>query len=353
MSETGKPQPIDLMLERQWQNVTSNRQEFVSALDELASDLPGKGRSNLLKLSNWFRKSGKLEEAIHRPDVLAISMPLMKATEDELISPGGIAKAARLGFTMLGRNFLASKRLLRLLVYPLLLAFASILMLAGFSFWIAPEFEKMFIEFGIELPKATDFVFSASALIRKIWYLVISIPLVFIAFVWFMNRTSEASRPANLSWFDQRLISTRYALASWAWHVSLLLEIGFSKRDAVEAAGKAAANSWLRQVSLRWVNRVGDGDEFEPKRIFGTARHRLLDNAMSIPDSNGKSKGQAAVLREVSNYYWDQNRSIGEWWGYWLGSIILWLACMALAFSIISMFMPLVAIIGGMTGSKF
>ena len=81
---------------------------------------------------------------------------------------------------------------------------------------------------------------------------------------------------------------------------------------------------------------------------FDSPKYRLLDHAMQAAPSAGK----IALLREVAVYYWDRNRNIGDWWIQWVVSAILCLAGVLIFFGVLALFMPLLAIISGLTGAK-
>ena len=251
MMEDQNPQlSPDLSLQDRWQSVWHSRLELASELEHMADDLPGEGRKHLRSLSQWFRGPARLEDALQRPDVSAISLPLLNATTASAADRLSIDQAARMGFCSLGRNVSISRRLIQNMFYPVLVLLACLLVAILFSFFLVPQFEDMFAEFGIELPTATLAVFAFAQFVRDLWWAVFLVILAAVMVMWFLSRTGVGDRPANLSWLDLQLMSTRNALASWAWHISLLLESGVPQREALKAAGTATGNQRLRQVSL-------------------------------------------------------------------------------------------------------
>ena len=333
-------------LRDRWEGFLNVRHEFASELDRMASDLRGKGRRQLQSLGRWFRGPAKFEDAMERPDVLAFCLPLIKSA-DRSLSTERVNQAARRGFCTVSRFRTSGGSPLRLLFYPFLILIAACLLWIGFSFWIAPQFQKMFEEFGIQIPKMTLLILGLANTVRHWWWLVLVVP-VGAALLWFWNRIGTDRRTGNQTWLDQRLTSTRNALATWAWHVSLLLEAGSSQSDAIKTAGLATANARLRQVSLE-VTGSGQLDALGQEEPFlFDPRFELLDCAMRMP----KSQGKIALLREVATYYWDRNRHVSDWWIHWLVAILLCFILAAIVITIFSLFTPLIAIISGLTSTK-
>ncbi len=341
------PEPIQATeLQERWEDVRKVRQELATELDRMATELPGEGRQQLQSLSRWFKGSAKFEDAIRRPDVLSLCLPLVKSNQNSLTS-AGMAQAARLGFCSVSRYKAVSRHLFQVLFYPMMVLFVAALLWIGFSFWIAPEFQKMFREFGIELPAMTKLILWLAEWVRAGWWLTGIIPFG-MALFWILNRIGSDHRPGNLTWLDQRWMSTRNALASWAWHVSLLLQAGFSQKEAIETAASATANARLRRISFevtgsRQLDSLGQTESFlfDPK-------YDLLDCAMRMPNSAGK----IALLQEVATYYWDRNRNIGDWWVRWLVAAMLWLILGAIVITVLALFAPMIAIVSGLTGTK-
>jgi type II secretory pathway component PulF len=347
MEDKQPEQDHDPALKDRWENVLKVRQKFSAELDSMATDLPGVGRQQLRSLSRWFQGSAKFEDAILRPDVLAFCLPLVNSAEQGSITSSGMAQAARRGFCSVGRYQTVNRHLFRILLYPTLILFAACLLWIGFSFWIAPQFQEMFEEFGIELPRITRLVLWLAHAVRQWCWAILVFP-VGVCLCWILNRVGRDRRPANQTWLDQRWMSTRNAVASWAWHISLLLEAGLTQSAATRIAGTAAANSRLRRISFevtgsRQLDALGQEQPFlfDPK-------FQLLDYAMRMPESPGK----IALLREVATYYWDRNRNVGDWWVQWLVAVMLWCILAAIVITVLSLFFPLVAIVSGLTSTK-
>ena len=287
-----------------------------------------------------------LEDALQRPDVLAVSMPLLNSKSLPVGERPTVDHAARMGFCSLGQNVSVSRRLIRILLYPVLVLAACFAVGLFFSFYVAPQFEQMLAEFGIELPKLTLAVLGFAHFLRRWWWAILLLLLGAGVAIWIANRSGRDKIPANSSWIDQRLMSTRNALAAWAWHISLLLELGVSQRQALKEAGKATGNHRLQRVCF--ARAALSDDEFAEcgQPYFDSPKYRLLDRVMQVEPSPGK----ILLLREVADYYWDRNRNTGDWWIQWLVSAMLCTIGVLILLGVLALFLPLISVVSGLTG---
>ena len=349
-------QPI---LQANWEAIQSKRESLVDALEQISDSFPNEGKKRLKSLSSWFSQPRDFEDALVRSDVLAVCVPLCKSLQlDGDLGDSDIATAVRVGFCSIGQNTAGSRQLLKALVYPAIVLLGAAMVAIFFSVFVIPEFERMFNEFGIELPAMTKFVLGFAKSVRT-WgvILVIWLALVF-GIVWYLNQISARRRPDGLGWLDLWMQSSRNALADWAWHISLLLESGLPQNAAIPKACRFAGKSWLRENSHFWAERsplnspAGEAllqNELRPMRFLTNPKYQLLDHALTVPNSDGKIR----LLREVAMYYRDRNRNIGLWWIEWLVALMLWAIGAIILLLVVSLFSPLIAIISGLTGGIF
>ena len=85
-------------------------------------------------------------------------------------------------------------------------------------------------------------------------------------------------------------------------------------------------------------------DTFYPGERFG-----FLNSVMALPASPAKIE----MLKEVAYYYWDRSSNASSWWIY-LVNLAIFLAIVFFVFAVVmALFMPLIAIVSGLTSSKW
>jgi type II secretory pathway component PulF len=333
-------------LQREWELVSHKRNEIAYAMDTLAEDLPKELRNYLHSISRWFRSSAPMQTAPERPDVLATCLPLLESAFQGELSSDQISLCVRKGVCKLGKTESSARKIIQLMIYPILIILATAALAVGFGFWISPEFESMYEEFGIELPVMTKLVLSCGRFIRNWWWVLLSFPVSVLLLYAVLSRTNGTIRSANMSWLDQKLTGTRESFGHWAWHLSLLLELGMSQVDAFMIAGGVSANPMVRKASH--VGMSSDAaNETEPEPLIANPKFRLLGEVASMDGSTEK----ISLLRHVANYYWDRTQTVGQWWMGWLIGLILCGIGFLIIVCVFALFAPLFAVVSGLTGS--
>lgn len=346
MVQTVEDQSRIINLESSWDSVVKSRHEMAAELSRLSKELPGEYRKKLELIGAWFQGPTEFEDALLRPNVLAFCIPLASDRSD---SPTRISDAARVGVGTLSSSHTEFHSLLRMLFYPIVIFVAASLVGIGFSFFVAPQFEQMYDEFGIELPFITNGVLGLSKLVRNFAWVAIVIPLGIVAY-WLIDSVHLKQRSRNDSWLDYRWTSTRYGIGSWSWHLSMLLEAGLTQAAAIRKACLASSNSRIRKVSPSPDGMDVSVAESNVANVDSLGRrYELLSYALELPVSNGK----IALLREIATNYWDRRRNISDWWVYWLVAILPWAILAVVGIAILSLFTPMIAVISGLTGGKF
>ena len=81
------------------------------------------------------------------------------------------------------RSMSLRRKVIGAMIYPALVIFIAICILAFIMVMIVPTFEEMFIEFDLPLPAATELLINMSHAIFKLWFLFFLIPLGLLVFV--------------------------------------------------------------------------------------------------------------------------------------------------------------------------
>jgi hypothetical protein len=360
-----------------WEQIRQIRFQVADEIDRMASELEAGTVSWVSPVSGWLRSSADYQEAMAQPMVLAICLPLSKKLMDrnremmdllrtepnlleegsapkksttpvELFSASEIQQAVRWGFRqVIGREKSVSWRIFVLLLYPVLTT------MVAWALWVAACFifflplQESFEEFGIELPKATVFLFWSAAIVREWWGVMLLIPLVYAALFIGLNYLRSNRSGNRGSWLDRKLIGKRSAVARWSWHLSLLLDWGLATKTAVMVAGMCSQRGWLQQRSLDWI-----GEAFNPATIsqsqnatgglatrdfFSQKRFQLVNHALALPD--GKAK--ILLLREISTLYQENSSSFTEWMIAWLSTLLVWVSFGMVLMILFSIYSPL------------
>lgn len=333
MSESS---PIDI-----WRHVAGKEAAIANHLRSLAPVLPGAIRQRVTHVASQIEAIGKQkglgdsnaqQKAFADLDLVAIVSPLLERARDNrndnAIEEAELLSDLQIGVSRLVRCSTQRRSIVGLLTYPGLLLVGVIGVTLLFSQLILPEFRKMFQEFGIELPAVTKIIFAIGSFLESVWPLVL-----FVAVLAALPMIVDLCRCMGVAtgltqWVDDKFSSKRSAIATWARHTALLLQSGIDEDMAVKTSVSASKN-W---ISGSWPWRFG-----------------LVEQALKLEDTSAK----IALLNHTADYYHARHRSAFQWWTSFLPPIVVCLLGAWVAFLMLSIFMPLISIIGGLTGGGF
>lgn len=331
--------------EQRWKLVWERREAFADVIDLAARAHSVTVRGRARQVSSFLRRDGSFESAIVRPDVIAFTQPLVTDIRSQAIADEQLAWAASNGLNSLNCQPSSIQRLSQLMIYPALIAIAGFAIYLGFAFYVAPEFEQMFEEFGIELPSATRTLFGLASSIRSVGWLIgiVLVASLLVAILWLRVPGAFISR---FRFLEKAVQNKRQVMADLAFHAAQLRTIGLSAQQAFAAASSAAglpsANQGSPAMALEAdANELSDGSG--DVRVPGYA---LLQLAMRRPANHANDQ----MLFEVADCYRRRIVTVSDWWIQWLAYGFQCFVIACVMFIVLSMFMPLFSIIGGLTG---
>ena len=324
-----------------WRFVTGNEVAIADHLRSLASVLPSAVSQRVTCCASQLDRihqrggmsdSAAQEKSLANRDLLSVVSPLLEranANQNVTISESELLADLQLGVCRLVRYSDQRSSIVGLFTYPGLLVVGLIAILLMFSQIILPNFRAVIIDFGIELPVATRIAFGIGRFLETAWPLAL-----IVAAVAALPMAIELCRSAGIAlglvqWFEGQLSSKRSAMASWARHTALLLQSGVTQKAAIETS-MLAAKRWVRSNSWPWK--------------FG-----LIEESIKLGDTTAK----IAMLNHAADYYQSRHRSVIQWWASFLPTIFVCLLGGLVLFVLISILMPLVSIITGLSGGMF
>lgn len=343
--------------QQRWDALGNHRNAYADQIDRLALTQPFRIRGRMKRVSAFLRTEATFSDAMPRPDVIAFAQPILMPRPTNDFSPASLAASARSGLSTLTNQSSSMERFFRLMIYPFIALVAALALLTGFSIIIAPEFENMFEEFGIELPPATAGLLRLAGWIRAfVW------PIAFLLVIGTLALLFLSLAPltgfGRLRRFEAAFTNRRKAMADAAFHAFQLRRVGVSASVAMLACATATRYAglrrWLSQMATIWnqhpttAENLAAGSLPSGDLAAGNSKFRLIGSAMRRPQSPAND----AMLWEVADYYRRRTGTVGDWWVHWLVVAIQWMMIMFVLFIVAAMFMPLISIVSGLAGGK-
>jgi type IV pilus assembly protein PilC len=190
------------------------------------------------------------------------------------------------------------------MVYPtVVVTFALVVMLALVAF-IVPVFEKIFDDFGSELPALTKFTTTISHLVTGRWYLMV-IVTVGVVFSFLRWKRSSWGRP---QWDSFKLrvplkigdVVQKVCLARWSRTFSALMHAGVPILQAIEITGKTAGNAVVEKAMEGVVDSVKRGGTINAPLKQAPIFPGMVVHMVGVGEETGSLD---AMLSKIADFY--------------------------------------------------
>jgi type IV pilus assembly protein PilC len=228
------------------------------------------------------------------------------------------------------------------MAYPMMIGIFSLGVLLALVAFLIPVFEKVFKEFGGDLPAITQFTVGLSHLVTGKWYLLIfgTVGLIFGFRQW---KSSAWGRP---QWdaFKLRIpaqigqVIHKISLARWSRTFAGLVHAGVPILQAIQITGKTAGNTGLERAMEDVYESVKRGGTIaEPLRQSGMFP-TMVAHMVGVGEETGNLDG---MLNKVADFYEDEVSAAVKALTSILEPVMIVMVGGIVGFIIVSMYMPM------------
>ena len=251
-----------VMFSRQLAIMFKTKVPLVEALETLAAQTKNPDlKEKIFKLAKEVEAGTSLSKALSRyPKVFSpFFIAMVRAGE----ASGKLSEALSYLAEHLEREYHLSSKLKGAMIYPAMVLFVAIIVLALMMFYIIPQLTEVLLASGGELPAITKIVISLSAFLRKWGLLLILVLLILVIFAIRYSRSQEGKK-----FFDQ--ISLRFPITSelvrmiclsrFAENLSTLISGGLPIARALEISGDIVGNTVYKEIIFQTRDGVRKGE---------------------------------------------------------------------------------------------
>ncbi|MBA2504319.1 MAG: type II secretion system F family protein [Thermoleophilaceae bacterium] len=194
------------------------------------------------------------------------------------------------------------------MVYPALIGGFALTVLIALVAFLVPVFEKVFKDFGGELPAITKFTVAMSHIITRQWYICIAVvALIVFAFV----RWKKSERGGE-QWDRFKLraplkiggIVQKIALARFSRTFSALVSAGVPMLEAIEITGRTSGNKVIENAMGSVRDSVkGGGTISAPMRNEPRAFPLMVTQMIGVGEETGALD---AMMSKIADFYEDE-----------------------------------------------
>jgi type IV pilus assembly protein PilC len=229
------------------------------------------------------------------------------------------------------------------MVYPALIgAFALVVLFALVAF-LVPVFEKIFKDFGGDLPAITKFTVWLSHMVTGRWYLMLAITA---AVVWLFRYWKRSDR-GRIQWDRLKLkfpmkiggIVQKVALARFSRTFSGLIAAGVPMLEAIDITGRTSGNRVIEFAMEEVRDSVKRGGSLtQPMTQVPEAFPVMVTQMIGVGEETGALE---TMLTKVADFYEDQVEAAVKALTSILEPVMIVIVGAIVGFIVIAMYLPM------------
>jgi type IV pilus assembly protein PilC len=229
------------------------------------------------------------------------------------------------------------------MVYPSVIGgFAAIVLIALVTF-LVPVFEKVFKDFGGDLPPITKFTVWLSHMFTQRWYVMIALT---VGVVYAFRRWKKTER-GRMQWDRLKLkfpmkigtIVQKICLARFSRTFSGLIAAGVPMLEAIEITGKTSGNKVIEQAMHEVRRSVEKGGSLsQPMTTVPEAFPVMVTQMIGVGEETGALE---TMLAKVADFYEEQVEAAVKALTSILEPIMIIIVGGIVGFIVIAMYLPM------------
>src|ERR687895_206857 len=245
--------------------------------------------------------------------------------------------------TQVERDAALRRQIKAAMIYPSLIGGFALVVLVALVAFLVPVFEKVFKDFGGELPAITKFTVFLSHLITGRWYLMIAGTWLLI----YAFRRWKKSERGREQWDRLKLkfpmkigdIVQKVALARFSRTFSGLIAAGVPMLESIEITGKTSGNKVVEKAMNEVRESVKKGGSLTaPMAAEPAAFPAMVVQMIGVGEETGALE---TMLSKVADFYEDQVAAAVKALTSILEPIMIILVGGIVGFIVIAMYMPM------------
>jgi type IV pilus assembly protein PilC len=245
--------------------------------------------------------------------------------------------------TQLEKDAALRRQIKAAMVYPSLIGGFAIVVLIALVAFLVPVFEKIFDDFGGELPAITKFTVWLSHMITGRWYVLIA---VVAAVVWLFRYWKKSDR-GRIQWDKLKLkfpmkiggIVQKVALARFSRTFSGLIAAGVPMLEAIDITGRTSGNRVIEMAMDEVRDSVKRGGSLTaPMAAVPEAFPVMVTQMIGVGEETGALE---TMLTKVADFYEEQVEAAVKALTSILEPVMIVIVGSIVGFIVIAMYLPM------------
>jgi type IV pilus assembly protein PilC len=282
-----------------------------------------------------------LSEALKRhPDVFnELYVAMVQAGETGGILDQTLVRVA----TQLEKDAALRRQIKAAMVYPALIGGFALIVLVALVAFLVPVFEKIFADFGGELPAITKFTVWLSHMMTGRWYVMIAATA---AVVWLFRYWKKSDR-GKVQWdriklkFPMKIggIVQKVALARFSRTFSGLIAAGVPMLEAIDITGRTSGNKVIEMAMDDVRDSVKRGGSLTaPMAAVPEAFPVMVTQMIGVGEETGALE---TMMSKVADFYEEQVEAAVKALTSILEPVMIVIVGSIVGFIVIAMYLPM------------
>jgi type IV pilus assembly protein PilC len=236
------------------------------------------------------------------------------------------------------------------LIYPVAVVSIAVLIVGALLKWVVPIFSGLFTGLGVSLPLPTRIVMGLSAFVGTFWWFFI---LGAVGLVVGIKQTRK--HPRGLYYTDKILLNTpvigmllrKIAVARFTRTLGTLITSGVPILEGLSITARTSGNAVLEEALMKVRKAIEEGRTIvDPLRECGVFPN-MVTQMIGVGEATGAMDN---MLQKIADFYEDEVDAATRDMLAMLEPIIIGILGVAIGGIVISLYMPLFAMIAKLAG---
>ncbi|MGA2981714.1 MAG: type II secretion system F family protein [Terriglobales bacterium] len=236
------------------------------------------------------------------------------------------------------------------LIYPVAVVSLAVLIVAALLKWVVPIFANLFVGLGVALPLPTRIVIGLSGFVGQFWWFFI-VGAVGI----FFGVKQIRKHPRGRYYFDAMLLKLpimgsllrKIAVARFTRTLGTLITSGVPILEGLAITARTSGNAVLEEALMKVRKAIEEGRTIvDPLRESGVFPN-MVTQMIGVGEATG---AMDAMLQKIADFYEDEVDAATKDMLAMLEPVIIGLLGVTIGGIVISLYMPLFAMIAKLSG---
>jgi type IV pilus assembly protein PilC len=236
------------------------------------------------------------------------------------------------------------------LIYPVAVISIATLIVGALLKWVVPIFANLFAGLGVALPLPTRIVMGLSGFVQSFWWVVIAVSVGLVFGVKYIRK-----HPRGRYYFDKMLLHLpvigmllrKIAVGRFTRTLGTLITSGVPILEGLAITAKTSGNAVLEEALMKVRKAIEEGRTIvDPLRECGVFPN-MVTQMIGVGEATGAMDN---MLQKIADFYEEEVDSATKNMLAMLEPAIIGILGVTVGGIVISLYMPLFALIGKLAG---